>query len=353
MSFQLHTHFGGLHLSSPVIVGACPMSMNEHTRRAMQDAGAGAIVLPSLFEEQVIEWSIKIGRPTTKREKEILTQSQRTQHHWACADAESYLALVNRSTNLGNLPIIASLNGFTAGGWMDFAGELQEAGAAAIELNVHHEGVANYESAAEIEATILDAVRDLNAAIRIPLFVKLGRNFTSLPHLARQLLSGASGLVLHGRAPAVDLCLDTLKVSSRWRLTESHEQPESLATLMDVHSHCPAMPLAASGGIGHADHLIKALMSGADVAMVTSAIYREGPDAIRIMLDGLTRFMEVHHMQSLSDLRTKRPLQFTSEEARAAYIAALTAHLGATETAVIAPSAHGDQWGHPTTWHTT
>ncbi|MEP0427261.1 hypothetical protein [Rhodopirellula bahusiensis] len=166
MAFQLLTNFGGLPLASPVIVGACPMTMNEHSRRALQDAGAGAIVLPSLFEEQVIQWSITIGRPVTDREKAILAQSKRTKHNWACPDAESYLALVNRSSTLGNLPIIASLNGFTAGGWMDFAGELQEAGAAAIELNVHHGRAANYESSAVIETTILDAVRELNAASR-------------------------------------------------------------------------------------------------------------------------------------------------------------------------------------------
>lgn len=348
MSFQLNTNFGGLPLASPIIVGACPMSMNEHTRRAMQDAGVGAIVLPSLFEEQVIEWSIKIGRPITDREEAILAQSKRTQHNWVCPDADSYLALVNRASTLGSLPIIASLNGFTAGGWMDFAGELQEAGAAAIELNVHHGRPADYESSGQIETTILDAVRDINAATQIPLFVKLGRNFTSIPHLARQLLSGASGLVLHGRAPTIDLCLDTLKLASRWRLTKSDEEPQSLDTLMQVHSHCPAMPLAASGGIGHADHLIKAFLSGADVAMVTSAIYREGPDVIRSMLDGLTRFMEAHHMQSLLGLRTQRPLEFTSDEDRAAYITALTAHLHASETQGAVHALHGDQWGHPT-----
>ena len=321
--------------------------MNEHTRLAMQNAGAGAIVLPSLFEEQVIEWSEKIGRTVTDRERAIMAQSKRTQHHWACPDADSYLALVNRSSTLQGIPIIASLNGFTAGGWMDFAGELQEAGAAAIELNVHQGRATDYESSSEIETTILDAVRDINASIQIPLFVKLGRNFTSIPHIARQLLSGASGLVLHGRAPSVDLCLDTLKLASRWRLTRADEEPDSLEMLMQVHGYCPAMPLAASGGIGHADHLIKALMAGADVAMVTSAIYREGPDVIRNLLDGLTRFMESHHMPSIADLQTRRPLQFNSDEERAAYITALTAHLDATETQVTTPTLHADRWGHP------
>lgn len=346
MSLHLNSRFGGLRLASPVIVGACPISMNEHTRLAMQNAGAGAIVLPSLFEEQVIQWSQKLGRPVTDREHEILAMSKRTEHQWVCRDAETYLALVNRASTLQGIPIIASLNGFTAGGWMDFAGELQDAGAAAIELNVHHGRACDYESSAEIETKILDAVRDINAAIRIPLIVKLGRNFTSIPHMARQMLSGVSGMVLHARAPTVDLCLDTLKLTSRWRLTRSEEEPESLDMLMRVHAYCPAMPLAASGGIGHADHLIKALASGADVAMITSAIYREGPDVIRNMLDGLTRFMESHHLQSMLDLQTQRPLQFSSAEERAAYISALNSRVDTTQTQPSNAALHADRWGH-------
>ena len=348
MPLQLQANFGGLRLDSPVIVGACPMSMNENARLELQDAGAGAIVLPSLFEEQVIEWSLQAGRPVSEQEKAILAHSQRTRHNWACPDAESYLALVNRASTLQTIPIIASLNGFTAGGWMDFAGELQEAGAAAIELNVHHGRPSDFQSSAEIETTILDAVRDVNLAIRIPLFVKLGPHFTSIPHIARQLLSGVSGIVLHGRAPTMDLCLETLKLVSRWRLTRSDEEPESLNMLMQVHGYCPAMPLAASGGIGRADHLVKALLSGADVAMVTSAIYREGPDVIRQMLDGLMRFMEAHDMKTMFDLQTQRPLEFSSEEDRAAFITALTAHLNARESQATNPNPQSDQWGHTT-----
>jgi dihydroorotate dehydrogenase (fumarate) len=327
MSVQLQTCFGGLRLASPLIVGACPLTMNEQTRNAMQDAGAGAIVLPSLFEEQVVEWSIRTGRPVTELERSILARSERSKPNWACPDADSYLALVNRSSTLHTIPVIASMNGISAGGWMDFASELQEAGAAAIELNVHPGALGDFESAAEIEKTILDAIRDIHGAIAIPLFVKLGRNFTSIPHMARQLLSGASGLVLHGRTPATDICLDTMKLTNRWRLSRADDDFDSVGILLQVHRHCPAMPLAASGGIGQADHLIKALLAGADVATVTSAIYREGPAVIRVMLDGLTQFMDKHHLQTMTDLQMQRPLEFNDDEQRSAYIAALTARL--------------------------
>ncbi|EMI46500.1 dihydroorotate dehydrogenase-like protein [Rhodopirellula sp. SWK7] len=349
MYTHLNTDFGGLSLTSPVIIGACPMTMNEQTRVAMQNAGAGAIVLPSLFEEQVIKWSVEIGRALTGRERRILNSADASRHNWACPNAESYLALVNRASSMLNIPVIASLNGYTAGGWMDFAGELQEAGAAAIELNVYHSRAREYKSSAEIETTILDAVRDVNAAITIPLFVKLGRNFTSIPHIARQLQSGAQGLVLHGRAPTVDICLDSLKLASRWRLTSSESEMDALDSLLQVHGFCPAMPLAASGGIGHADHLIKALLAGADVAMVTSAIYREGPDVIRSLLDGLTVFLDRHQMKSLRDLQTQRPLEFTDDQERSAYIAALTKRLEAIDSEGAAHVLHSDRWGHPTT----
>lgn len=325
------------------------MSLNEQTRLAMQNAGAGVIVLPSLFEEQVIRWSVANGAAITEREKEIVAQSDRTQNHWAVADAQSYLSLVNRASSLQPIPIIASLNGFTAGGWMDFAGELQEAGASAIELNVHHTLARDDKTSVEMERTILDAVRDINAAITIPLFVKLGRNFTSIPNIACQLLSGAQGLILNGRAPTVDISLDSLKLAIRWTLTSGEGPCETLDTLMHVHSCCPAMPLACSGGIVHADHLIKALLAGAGVGMMTSSIYREGPDVIRSVIDGLTRFMESHHMQSIRDLQVQRPLEFNNAEERSAYIAALTAHLDATDAQLSGPTLHGDRWGHVST----
>ncbi|MGB7348024.1 MAG: dihydroorotate dehydrogenase-like protein [Pirellulaceae bacterium] len=345
MTFQLHTNFGGLPLVSPLIVGACPMTMQEQARVAMQEAGAGAIVLPSLFEEQVIQWSLSFDRSISDKEMHILGHAEKTRHNWACPDAASYLSLVNRASSLQSIPIIASLNGFTAGGWTDFAGELEEAGAAAIELNVHHSRAREYGSSTEIETTILDAVREINAAITIPLFVKLGRNFTSIPHLACQLLSGAQGLVLHGRAPSVDICLDSLKLASRWRLANDSDEFEGLDMLMQVHGYCPAMPLAACGGISHADQLIKSLLAGADVATITSAVYRNGPSVIRTMLDGLTVFMETHHMENLHEMQSARPLEFTSEEERSVYIAALAAR---RDDAAHLQPMNCDRWGHPT-----
>lgn len=346
MSIDLRTHFGGLILHSPIVVGACPLSLNEQTRVAMETAGAGAIVLPSLFEEQVIEWSHRLGRSLTSQEETLLARSARTRANWACQDAECYLSLVNRASTQHSIPIIASLNGYNAGRWMDFAGELQEAGAAAIELNVQHPRGHQKTEPVEIEDAIVESVREINSAIGIPLFVKLGTGHTNVPALAQRLMSGTQALVMFGRTPDLDICLDSFKLRSHWGLSQPGTVTNYLDTVMQVHAACPAISLAVSGGVGHADDVLKAILAGADVTMVTSILYREGPDAIRAMIDGVVVFMEKHGCKCLRDLHLKRPLEFDSDEERTVYMTALSARLHESESRVVEPMIHGDRWGH-------
>ena len=257
------------------------------------------------------------------------------------------MSLVNRASSQQSIPTIASLNGYTAGGWADFAGELQEAGASGVELNIHHPPTREYDGPRELEEEILEVVQDVNAAISIPLFVKLGVNFTSMPHLARRLLSGVQGLVMHGRAPETDICLDTIRLNTDWGLTPSGSVTQSLGKIMRVHAYCPALPIAASGGIGTPEDVIKALLAGADVAMVTSALYRNGPDVIRIFCDGLTEFMKRHQLSSMNDLQRMRPIEFASPEERSSYMEALSSRLDTAATRDQVGPLHGDRFGHP------
>jgi dihydroorotate dehydrogenase (fumarate) len=185
------------------------MTAEEMTRVAIESSGAGAIVLPSLSEEQVILWHEKLGHALMPREKQLLERARRIPMETSYGDAEAYLALVNRSSAQASIPIIASLNGETCGNWLDFAGELQEAGADAIELNVHHPPPRESAGPREAEDAVADLVSTIDQAITIPLYLKLGRDYTSLSHLAHRLLSGVDGLVLYGRSPDVDVCLDT------------------------------------------------------------------------------------------------------------------------------------------------
>lgn len=346
MSIDLSTKFGRLKLSSPVIVGACPLTGQEQTRAAIEAAGAGAIVLPSLFQEQVILWNERNGKVLTDHERRVMERSSRSRVEVFCDDADTYLSIVNRASVLSSIPIIASLNGESTGNWLDFAGELQEAGASAIELNVHIPPPSEFVGPREAEDTIVDLVSAIGDSITVPLFVKLGSHFTSLGHLSHRLLSGAQGIVLFGRSPDIDICLDDLRVKTSWNLTPSGNIAHTLRSIMSLHSFCPAMPLAACGGIGTPADVIKVLLAGADVAVVTSALYREGPGVIRTLVDGLIRFMEKRGWQSLHELNEARPIEFGTEAQRLNYIKALSsrpdASLHVEENAI-----HGDRWGHP------
>jgi len=343
MTIDLTTNYGGLVLRSPVIAGACPLMAQDPIRMAVETAGAGAIVLPSLFDEHVTVWD---QRNPASRIGEVKSHMHTTVGEPIWQDADSYLSFVNRASTHSTIPIIASLNGHTAERWIDYADELEEAGAAGIELNIHHGPVREYDDPRAIEQLIIDAVREVNASITIPLFVKLSHQYTSISHLARELQSGTQGMVLFGRRPNVDISLDDLSLKTEWELTPAGSITGSLDTIMQVHSHCPSMPLAASGGIGYAGDLIKALVAGADVGMVTSAIYRDGPNVIRLLVDGLRQFMTSHQIMSIYQLQMNRPLEFATEEERDHYIRALSMRLNADKVPSTDPSCGGDCWGH-------
>lgn len=347
MNAQLTTNYGGLELSSPVVVGACPLTAQEPMRLAMASAGAGAIVLPPLFQEEVLRWNQKVGAKLTEHECELARRADPFTLGNDFADAECYLKLVSQACAQSPIPVIASLNGSSASHWVDIAGKLQEAGAAAIELNIHRDPPGRYASATEIEDGIVAAVQLLDQAVSIPVMVKLSREFTSVSHLAVRLLSGTQGMVLFGRCPELDISLDDMQLRVRWGLTPPGSITQTLASIMRVHAYCPAMSLAANGGISSACDVIKVLLAGADVAMITSAIYREGPDVIRNYLDGLRVFLERHQVSSVRELRERRPIVFDDEQQRADYKRALSMRFSSEQTQTEPPTMTGDRFGHP------
>lgn len=347
MSLDLSTNFGGLKLRSPIIVGACPLTANTQNRIALESAGAGAVVLPSLLEEHVIAWRIRKGGSATQRELRLLDRMTSVTRNALVPNVDTYLSMINRASVLSSFPVIASLHGGTDGDWLDFAGELQDTGANAIELNVYHRPDNDYDEPRELENQVVELVKTIRASISVPLFLKLHREYTAVSHLARRLVSGVQGLVLYARDPEIDISLDSFQLQSNWGLSEPGTISSTMRALLSVYSHCPAMPLAGNGGIGRPDDVIKTLLAGADAAMVVSAVYREGPDVIRKMLDGLRQFMESHRIRSLNELRSKRPLEFSSEEDRINTIEGLSLKPVANGITEGQHVIHSDKWGHP------
>ncbi|MFG0261854.1 MAG: dihydroorotate dehydrogenase [Novipirellula sp. JB048] len=346
MTLNLSTNYGGLRLRSPIVVGACPLTANEQTRLAIENAGAGAIVLPSLFEEHVMSWNYRNGRTSPQRNPQEFERWNQSTRDTVCPDAETYLAIVTRASVQLSIPVIASLNGETNGDWLDFAGELQDAGAAAIELNIHHSPPSTYEGPRDLEDKVVNLAKSINHSITVPLFLKLSREYTSVCHLARRLLSGAQGLVLYGRDPNVDITLDDCQVKTDWGLSQPGSIGPTLGALMSVYGYCPAMSLAGGGGINSSEDFIKVLLAGADVGMVVSAVYREGPDGIRTMLDGLVQFMEQNRLGSLNEMQNKRPLEFSSEEERINCIRQFSTRPDWQQINTENRKLQGDRWGH-------
>jgi len=329
------------------------MTAESMMRVSMISAGAGAMVLPSLFEEQVILWNGRNGHlpvaPNTRdlHDRHVLQRAMRMRIDTVCENAQSYLDLVRRSSNEVSIPVIASLNGECDGNWESFSVELQQAGAAGIELHVRQPPPQKYDDPREIEDAIVDTAARIASSISIPLFLKLGRNYTSISGLARRLHPHVSGLVLFGHSPRTDIDLDNLHLTSSWALTHPGSIARSLETIMRVHEYCPKMSLAASGGIACSGDLIKVLLAGAHAGMITSAVYRDGPTVIGNLLEGLIRFMETHQRQSLTELQANNPLCFDCDSDRIDYIKAYSAKSEPALVRESLPTVECDRWGHP------
>lgn len=342
MSIDLTTQYGTLVLDTPVVIGSCPMTAHEVTRIGLITSGAGAIVLPSLFETQVREWNTRQGYSHQ-------TVAQPQPQKPVCKDAESYLEIVRRAKSQMSIPLIASLNGASQAPWLNFAMELQEAGADGIELHVSNRQSNEQTDPRQIEDSIIDTAMALDEALTIPFFLKLGRNFTSISHLASRLHAGMQGLVLFGRSPETDIELDSLQLSNRWGLTEAGSFTQSLLPIMQVRARCPELSIAASGGISSAGDVAKALLAGANVAMVTSAVYRDGPDMIGLMINGLVNFMEQRGIESVEQLKSH------SSALRDANVSVPNDHyamaptLADSSSTAVQRAIQCDRWGHPNT----
>jgi dihydroorotate dehydrogenase (fumarate) len=329
---DLHTRYLGLDLRSPLVASASPLTGTLDGLRRLEAAGAAAVVLPSLFEEQLTLEGDHIRRLLEAGAGSLSAALALDEYN---AGPYGYLTLVEKAKASLEIPVMASLNGVTPGAWVEHATLLEEAGADALELNVYYVSSSPRLGGAEVERRFLELVGSVRQTIGIPLAVKLSPYFSSVANLAHLLVqAGADGLVLFNRFYQPDLDLDSLEVTPQLVLSTSEELRLPLRWIAILYREVPAA-LAASTGVHTAADAVKVLMAGADVAMMTSALLRHGPEHLRAVEAGLQDWLEEHGMQTVGHLRGMRSQRSVRDPAaweRANYITMLSGHADEVRT---------------------
>jgi dihydroorotate dehydrogenase (fumarate) len=305
MSVDLTTRYLGLNLKNPLVVSACTLSGRLDILRRFEDAGAAAAVLPSLFEERIEHDEMAIydlDEATSNRFPESLSFFPEIDDYHT--GPETYLKTVEDAKKALSIPVIGSLNGTSNGGWLRYAKLIQEAGADALELNVYFVATDPDEPSERVEARYVDLVTEVKKAITIPLAVKIGPFFSSLPSMTRRLAAaGADGLVTFNRFLQPDIDLETLRVAPRLVLSTSDELRLTLRWIAILRPLLPKTSLAGNSGVHTAEDVLKLLLAGADVTMIASAFYKLGPDHVRTLLGGVRSWLEEKEYTAISQLK--------------------------------------------------
>jgi len=306
MTVDLRTRYLGLDLRSPIVASASPLTGAADTARLIDEAGAGAIVLPSLFEEEIVNEEIELSRSLeagSEQFAEALGYFPAIPSFAGVGDR--YLASLERIKSASSVPVIASLNATTAGGWVRYARLMQDAGADALELNLYRVAADPRKTAADMEAADLELIASVRDWVSIPVAVKLSPYYSAFAGFAaRAVERGADGLVLFNRFYQPDLDLETLDVVARVDLSRPADLRLPLRWIAILRPQLPVgVSLAATSGIHSGTDVLKALMVGADVAMMTSALLLHGPGHVRTVEAELRTWMADHEYESVTQLR--------------------------------------------------
>jgi dihydroorotate dehydrogenase (fumarate) len=301
---DLTTRYLGLSLTSPLVASASPLGERLDTLCRLEDAGAAAVVLPSLFEEQITLESHQLDQHLSAgAESYAEAVSYFPDLHTYQLGPDTYLEHVHRAKRRLGIPIIGSLNGVSTGGWIDHARLIQEAGADALELNVYYIPTDPAMTGADVEQMYLDLVRDVKASLTLPVAVKLGHAFTAMANVARRLdAAGADGLVLFNRFYQPDFDLEALEVRPHLTLSSSWELLLRLHWVAILFGHVRA-DLAVTGGVHTAEDVLKAMMAGARVAMMASALLQRGVEHLGRVRADLLAWMEAHYYESIRQMQ--------------------------------------------------
>lgn len=327
---DLTTQYLGLKLSGPIVVSSTPLSESIDNARRMEDSGASAIVLSSLFEEQLIleskalDEDLSRGTNSFAESLDFLPDlsDYRMTH-------EVYLENLRRTKAALNIPILGSLNGFSQGGWVRYAKEMEQAGADAIELNTYALATDKTLAGATIEEQLVALVKAVTAEVKIPVSVKLSQSFTSIPNLTQRLVeAGARGVVLFNRFYQPDFDIETLEVRPTLHFSTPSELLPRLHWAAILYGNVDA-DIAVTGGVHSAEDVLKSIMAGGSVAMMASALHIHGIEHIGRVLADLRYWLEKREYSSLNETRgclSRRSVPDVSPFDRGNYIKTLSSY---------------------------
>jgi dihydroorotate dehydrogenase (fumarate) len=301
---DLSTTYLGLKLKNPIVPSASPLSHTLDSMKRLEDAGASAIVMYSLFEEQIVHESAELKYYLTYGSESFFeARSYFPELHDYNLGPEEYVELLHKAKKSLGIPLIASLNGVTAGGWAKYAKRIEEAGADALELNVYYIPTDATISSADVEDRYLEVLNEVRKAIKIPLAMKLSPFISSFSNFARRLeLAGVNGLVLFNRFYQPDIDLEALEVRPGVVLSHSHDNRLPLRWIAIIRGNTK-VSLAATTGIHSAEDVLKLVMAGADVTMMCSSLLMHGPKHLTEVLQAIDQWMIEHEYVSIAQMK--------------------------------------------------
>ncbi len=304
MTAMMQTRYLGLQLKNPLVASAGPLTAELDTLKQLAEFGASAVVLPSLFEEQIegealaLHDMYEMQAFSSPEAESYFPEPDQYKH-----GLNEYLKKLEEAKKHLNIPVIASLNGCSRGGWTRYAKSMEDAGADALELNIYYIPTRPGETGEDVEQLHLDLLYDVRGSTSLPLAVKFGPGFSSLPNFCLRLdEAGADGLVMFNRFLEPDIDLETMQVVPNLVLSNSNEIRAPLRWIAIVREYVKAS-LAATSGVHNMHDVVKLLLAGADVVMMTSVLLTRGPKHLRVLLHDLSVWMEEHEYESIEQMK--------------------------------------------------
>ncbi len=304
MSIDLSTRYLGIGLKHPIVASASPLTGSIDSLKRLEDAGVAAVVLPSLFEEQIEHDEMAThnlmlyGAELSPEASGFFPEQQKYN-----TGPDRYLKLIADAKTALSVPVIASLNGYTPGGWTAMARQLEQAGADAIELNVYFLATKLDDSSAAVEARYIDLVKSVAGQVKVPVAVKVAPYFSAMANMASRLAqAGASGLVLFNRFLQPDIELEELQVTPHLVLSTSDELRLALRWIAILRGRVGAS-LAATGGVHTPDDVLKLLLAGADCVMIASSLLKRGPAHVGVLVRGVMEWLAEREYSSVEQMK--------------------------------------------------